>query len=62
MEHLGGVGHVESHFGLFGYGTMLVQDSCTVCGKHPIGLEIILDATNGAPRWRVSSGSLLKSV
>jgi hypothetical protein len=26
---------------------ILTQDSCTVCAKHTIGLEIILDA----PRW-----------
>ena len=27
-----------------------VQDWCMVCAKHTIGLEIILDATNGTPR------------
>jgi len=26
-----------------------VQDWCTVCAKHAIGSEIILDAPNGAP-------------
>ena len=26
-----------------------VQDRCTVCAKHAIGSEIILDAPNGAP-------------
>ena len=26
-----------------------VQDRCTVCVKHAIGSEIILDAPNGAP-------------
>ena len=62
MELLGGVGHVESHFGPFGYSVMSVQDRFTVCAKRPIGSEIILDAANGATRWRVSSGSLLKSV
>ena len=32
-------------------GTVLVsvQDRCTVCVKHAIGSEIILDAPNGAP-------------
>jgi hypothetical protein len=27
-----------------------LQDRCTVCAEHAIGLEIILDATNGNPR------------
>ena len=62
MELLGDVRHVESRFGPFRYSVMSVQDRYTVCAKRPIGSEIILDATNGAPRWRVSSGSLLKSV
>jgi hypothetical protein len=26
---------------------ILTQDSCTVCAKHTIGLEIILDAPDG---------------
>ena len=26
------------------------QDRCTVCAKHTIGLEIILDAPDGTPR------------
>ena len=32
--------------------TMLVsvQDWCPVCTKHTIGLEIILDASDGTPR------------
>jgi hypothetical protein len=29
---------------------VLVQDRCTVCPKHTIGLEIILDAPGGTPR------------
>ena len=29
---------------------ILTQDRCTVCVKHTIGLEIILDAPNGTPR------------
>jgi hypothetical protein len=29
---------------------ILMQDSCTVCAKHTIGLEIILDAPDGTPR------------
>jgi hypothetical protein len=27
-----------------------VQDRCTVCAKHTIGSEIILDALGGSPR------------
>jgi hypothetical protein len=27
-----------------------VQDRCTVCTKHTIGLEIILDEADGTPR------------
>jgi hypothetical protein len=26
-----------------------MQDRCTVCAKHTIGLEIILDAPDGTP-------------
>jgi hypothetical protein len=29
---------------------VLVQDRCTVCAKCAIGLEIVLDASKGAPR------------
>jgi hypothetical protein len=35
-----------------------VQDWCSVCVKHTIGSEIILDAPDGTPRWRGSSGAL----
>ena len=34
---------------------MLVQDRCTVCAKHTMGSEIILDAPDGTPRRRGSS-------
>ena len=27
-----------------------VQDRCTVCAKHTIGSEIVLDTPDGAPR------------
>jgi hypothetical protein len=27
-----------------------VQDRCTVCAKHTIGSEILLDAPDGTPR------------
>ena len=29
---------------------VLVQDRCTVCAKHTIGSEIVLDAPDGTPR------------
>jgi hypothetical protein len=29
---------------------ILMQDRCTVCAKHTIALEIILDAPGGTPR------------
>jgi hypothetical protein len=29
---------------------VLTQDVCTVCAKHTIGSEIILDAVDGTPR------------
>jgi hypothetical protein len=27
-----------------------VQDRCTVCTEHTIGIEIVLDALDGTPR------------
>ena len=27
-----------------------VQDRCTICAKHTIGLEIVLDAPDGTPK------------
>jgi hypothetical protein len=38
---------------------VLVQDRCTVCTEHTIGIEIILDALDGTSRLRGSSGSLV---
>jgi hypothetical protein len=35
---------------------ILMQDRCTVCAEHTIGLEIMLDAPNGTPRWCGSWG------
>jgi hypothetical protein len=29
---------------------ILTQDRCTVCVEHTIGLEIVLDASEGSPR------------
>jgi hypothetical protein len=28
---------------------VLVQDRCTVCTEHTIGIEIVLDALDGTP-------------
>jgi hypothetical protein len=50
MELLGGVGHVESCFGLFGncvsVGVKLVHG----CTERTIGSETILDTVDGTPR------------
>jgi hypothetical protein len=29
---------------------ILMQDRCTVCAKHTMGSEILLDAPDGTPR------------
>jgi hypothetical protein len=50
MELLDDVDYVESGFGLFGDSVSVVQDSCRVCAKHIIGLEIILEALDGTTR------------
>ena len=49
MELLGDVGHVESHSVHLEMVLVLVQDRSTVCVKHTIGSEIILDAPDGTP-------------
>jgi hypothetical protein len=50
MELVSDVGCVESR--LIHLETVLesVQDRCTVCTEHTIGIEIILDALDGTPR------------
>ena len=50
MELLGDVGHVESRSARLEMVLVLVQDRCTICAKHTIGSEIILDAPDGNPR------------
>jgi rRNA processing protein Gar1 len=50
MEHVGDVGLVESCFGPLETVLVSVQDSCTVCAKHTISSEIILDAPDGTTR------------
>jgi hypothetical protein len=44
--------------------TMLVlkQDRCMVCAKRTIGSEIVLDAPNGTPMLRGSSGISFRSI
>ena len=44
------MGHVKSRFDPFGHGVSIVQDRCTVCAKHTIGLEIVLNAPDGTPK------------
>ena len=50
MEPLVDAGHVESCSVHLEMVLVLVQDRCTVCVKHTIGSEIILDAPDGTPR------------
>jgi hypothetical protein len=50
MELQGGIGQVESYFGLFGDSVIVSQDLFTVCAKHTIGSEIISDAPDVSPR------------
>jgi hypothetical protein len=47
MDLLGDVGHVESHFGLFGDRVSSVQDRCSVHTKCSRGSEIVLDTPDG---------------
>jgi hypothetical protein len=44
MELVSDVGHVESHFSVFGKVLVLVQERSMVCTEHTIGIEIDLDA------------------
>jgi hypothetical protein len=50
MELLDDVRHVESCFNLLETVLVSVQDRCTNSAKHTIGLEIILNTTDGSPR------------
>jgi hypothetical protein len=52
MELLGDMGQVKSLFGPFGDSVSVSQDRFTVCAKHTIGPDIILDAPDGTPRQR----------
>jgi hypothetical protein len=42
MELLGDVGQMEARLSLFGIVLISIQDWCTDCAKHAIGLQIIL--------------------
>jgi hypothetical protein len=42
-----------ARFGPFEDSAIFTQDRCTVCSERTIGLEIIVDAPDGTPRWRV---------
>ena len=50
MDFLGDMGHVESRSVRLEMVFLLVQERCTVCSEHTIGLEIVLDAPDGTPR------------
>ena len=50
MVPLGDEAQVEARFGLSDIELILMQDRCTVYVERTIGLEIILDAPEGAPR------------
>jgi hypothetical protein len=50
MHLLGDIGHVECHSAHLEIVLVSVQDRCTVCTKHTIGTEIILDAPDSTPR------------
>jgi hypothetical protein len=41
---------------------ILTLDRCTVCAECTIGLEIILDAPDGTPKWRGSCGIPFRSI
>ena len=49
MVILGDVGQVESRLVRLEMVLVLTQDRCTVCAKHTIGSDIILDAPDGTP-------------
>ena len=62
MVPLGDEAQVEARFGLSDIVLILTQDRCKVCAERGIGSEIILDAPDGTPRLRGSSGSYFESV
>jgi hypothetical protein len=50
MELPGDVGHLESHFDLFGDGVSVNARQVQGCAKRTICSEIILDIPDGTPR------------
>ena len=62
MVLLGYVDHVESCFVHLEIVLVSVQDRFMVCAKGTIGSEIVLDAPDGTPRGRGSSGSSIRSI
>jgi hypothetical protein len=62
MVRLADEPQVEACFGRFGDSVSVGQDRCTVCAKHTIGSEIILDAPNGTSRLRGSCGISFRST
>jgi hypothetical protein len=50
MELLSDVGHVDLVLVHLEIVLVLDQDRFTICAKHTIALEIILDAPDGNPR------------
>jgi hypothetical protein len=51
IEHLGDVGHVESHFSLFRDSVSIGARFVNCCAKRTIGLEVVLNTTDSSPRW-----------
>ena len=50
MILLGDEAQLESRLVRLEMVLVLVQDRCTVCAKHTIGLDIVSDAPDGTPR------------
>jgi hypothetical protein len=50
MELVRDVGRVESHLVRLETVFVSVQDRCTVCTEHTIGIEIVLDTLDMTPR------------
>jgi hypothetical protein len=62
MELLGDVGHVKLILVRLEIVLTLTQDMCIVCTERTRDSKIILDARNGTPMCRGSSGIAFKSV
>jgi hypothetical protein len=57
MVLLGDVAQVEARFGPFKDSANLDARKCMFCAERTTASEIVLDARDGNPRWRGSSGS-----